>query len=57
MYLKPGVRGPFQALRQLPPGFFNARGGTPGHSNIFCTPIFALGQDETQGSITEIADG
>ena len=23
------------------------------HSNIFCTPIFLLGQDESQGSITE----
>ena len=27
------------------------------HSNILCTPIFVLGQDESQGSITEIADG
>ena len=27
------------------------------HSNIFCTPIFILSQDESQGSITEIADG
>ena len=27
------------------------------HSNIFCTPIFVLGQDESQGSIAEIADG
>ena len=27
------------------------------HFNIFCTLIFVLGQDESQGSITEIADG
>ena len=27
------------------------------HSNILCTPIFVLGQDESRGSITEIADG
>ena len=27
------------------------------HSNIFCTSIFILGQDESQGLITEIADG
>ena len=27
------------------------------HCNIFCTPIFVLGQDESQGSNIEIADG
>ena len=27
------------------------------HSNIFCTPIFVLGQDESQGSTTKITDG
>ena len=29
-------------------------GGARGwHSNIFCTPIFVLGQDESQGTTTE----
>ena len=27
------------------------------HSNIFCTPIFVLGQDESPGTTTEIFDG
>ena len=27
------------------------------HSNMFCTPIFVLSQDESQGFITEIVDG
>ena len=27
------------------------------HSNIFCTPIFILGQDESQGTTTEKAGG
>ena len=27
------------------------------HYNMFCTSIFVLSQDESQGSITEIADG
>ena len=31
--------------------------GVTGHSNIFCTPIFVLGQDESQGTTPEIADG
>ena len=27
------------------------------HSNILCTPIFILGQDESQGTINKIVDG
>ena len=27
------------------------------HSNIFCTPIFVIGQDESQGTTTEMVDG
>ena len=27
------------------------------HSNIFCTVIFVLGKDESQGTTTKIVDG
>ena len=27
------------------------------HSNRFCTPIFVLGQDESQGTTTELSGG
>ena len=35
----------------------NEEGGRGWHSNIFCTPIFFLDQDESQRITTEIAGG